>query len=82
LPENGSQREMGARFQEVSELRHDLRNLKQSLILLDSEQRSQERRLMELKSEIIQIKTKIMTLAAVVIAFLSISAWVLEWFFK
>ena len=82
MPENGSQREMGARFQEVSELRHDLRNLKQSLLLLDSEQRSQERRIMELKSEIIQIKTKIMTLAAVAIAFISVSAWALEWFFK
>ena len=82
MEQNGSQREMGARFQELSELRHDLRNLRQSISLLDSEQRNQERTIMELRSELMQMRTKIMTSVAVVIAFFSIFAWSLEWVLK
>lgn len=82
MEQNGSQREMGARFQELSELRHDLRNLRQSISLLDSEQRNQERTIMELRSELMQMRTKIMTSVAVVIAFFSMFAWSLEWVLK
>ena len=82
MEQNGSQREMGARFQELSELRHDLRNLRQTISLLDHEQRNQERMIMELRSDLMQMRTKIMTSVAVIIAFLSVFAWSLEWFLK
>lgn len=79
---NGSQREIGARFQEVLELRHDIRNVRQSILLIDTQMREQERMILELRSDVLQIRTKVMTSLAVVVAFLSISAWVLEWFLK
>lgn len=79
---NGSQREIGARFQEVLELRHDIRNVRQSILLIDTQMREQERMILELRSDVLQIRTKVMTSLAVVVAFLSISAWALEWFLK
>jgi len=79
LENNGSQREIGARFQEVQELRHDIKNVRQSLLLLDSELRKNERMILDLRSDVLQIKTKVMTSLAVIVAFLSVSAWALEW---
>jgi len=82
LENNGSQREIGARFQEVQELRHDIKNVRQSLLLLDSELRKNERMILDLRSDVLQIKTKVMTSLAVIVAFLSVSAWALEWVLK
>lgn len=79
---NGDQREIGARFQEVLELRHDIRNVRQVIVIIESQLREQERMIFELRSDVLQIRTKVMTSLAVVVAFLSISAWVLEWFLK
>ena len=79
MENNGSQREIGARFQEVQELRHDIKNVRQSLLLLDSELRKNERMILDLRSDVLQIKTKVMTSLAVIVAFLSVSAWALEW---
>ena len=82
MENNGSQREIGARFQEVQELRHDIKNVRQSLLLLDSELRKNERMILDLRSDVLQIKTKVMTSLAVIVAFLSVSAWALEWVLK
>ena len=82
MENNGSQREIGARFQEVQELRHDIKNVRQSLSLLDSELRKNERMILDLRSDVLQIKTKVMTSLAVIVAFLSVSAWALEWVLK
>jgi hypothetical protein len=79
---NGDQREIGARFQEVLELRHDIRNVRQVIVIIESQLREQERMIFELRSDVLQIRTKVMTSLAVIVAFLSISAWVLEWFLK
>jgi len=79
---NGDQREIGARFQEVLELRHDIRNVRQVIVSIESQLREQERMIFELKSDVLQIRTKVMTSLAVIVAFLSMSAWALEWFLK
>ena len=82
MESNGSQREIGARFQEVQELRHDIKNVRQSLLLLDSEIRKNERMILDLRSDLLQMKTKVMTSLAVIVSLLSVSAWSLEWFFR
>ena len=82
MESNGSQREIGARFQEVQELRHDIKNIRQSLTLLDSEIRKNERMILDLRSDLLQMKTKVMTSLAVVVSLLSVSAWALEWFLR
>lgn len=82
MESNGSQRELGARFQEVQELRHDIRNIRQTLTLIDSEMRKNERMTLELRSDLLQMKTKVMTSLAVVVSLLSVSAWALEWFLR
>ena len=79
---NGSQREIGARFQEILELRHDLRNMRQAITLLESLFRDNEKQLFDLKSEIMQVKTRIMTAAGFAVAFISVLAWAVEWYLK
>tara|TARA_R110002096_G_scaffold181921_2_gene359656 strand:- start:314 stop:568 length:255 start_codon:yes stop_codon:yes gene_type:complete len=79
---NGSQREIGARFQEILELRHDLRNMRQAITLLESLFRDNEKQLFDLKSEIMQVKTRIMTAAGFAVALISVLAWSVEWYLK
>jgi len=83
VPEgNGTQREIGARFQEIAELRHDFRNMRQTITLLENLFRENEKQLFSLKSEIMQVKTRIMTAAGFAVAFISVLAWAVEWHFK
>lgn len=75
---NGTQRELGAFFQEVKELRHDYRNLKQVIDLMDENQRRLERELMELRAELKTFQAKTATLCAVSVAVVTGAAWALD----
>jgi chromosome segregation ATPase len=77
---NANQRELGSFFQQVSELRHDIRNLKQELLLLDDNQRRLERELMELRAELKTFQAKTMTLCATLVALVTACAWALEFY--
>lgn len=44
--------------------------------------RKNERMTLELRSDLLQMKTKVMTSLAVVVSLLSVSAWALEWFLR
>ena len=75
---NGTQRELGAFFQEVKELRHDYRNLKQVIDLMDENQRRLERELMELRAELKTFQAKTATLCATAVALVTAVAWALD----
>lgn len=75
---NGTQRELGSFFAQVQELRHDYRDLKTVIEILDANQRRLERELMELRSELKTFQAKTMTLCAVAVAVVTASAWSLE----
>lgn len=75
---NGVQRELGAFFQEVKELRHDYRNLRQVIDMLDENQRRLERELMELRSELKTFQAKTATLCATAVALVTAVAWALD----
>lgn len=78
LEGNGTQRELGMFFQQVEELRHDYRNLKQVIDLMDENQRRLERELMELRAELRTFQAKTATLCAVSVAVVTGAAWALD----
>jgi septal ring factor EnvC (AmiA/AmiB activator) len=75
---NGTQRELGQFFQEVKELRHDHSNLRIVLNALDENQRSLERELMHLRSELKTFQAKIMATGSGSLAILTAGAWALQ----
>jgi len=75
---NGHQRELGMFFQQVEELRHDYRNLKTVIDMMDANQRRLERELMELCAELKTFQAKTATLCAVSVAVVTGAAWGIE----
>jgi len=75
---NGSQRELGQFFQEIVELRHDVRNVRQVLDSIDGENRRFDRELIELRAEIAQFRGRLTTGIAVGVALASAGAWAIE----
>ena len=75
---NGTQRELGAFFQEVKELRHDYRSLRTSIHILDESQRRLERDLFDLRAELRAFNSKVMALCASAVAVVTAVAWALD----
>jgi len=75
---NGTQRELGAFFQEVKELRHDYRSLRTSINILDESQRRLERDLFDLRAELRAFNSKVMALCASAVAVVTAGAWALD----
>ena len=81
MESNGHQRELGQFFQEVKELRHDYQNLKTVINMLDENQRNLERELMLLRSDLKTFQAKMMTMGSVAVAVITAGAWVIQIFF-